>query len=158
VTRSTGRPNGRPPKPTELKLLEGNPGKRPLGDKAAGDIPATIPPYPPALREPGRRAWDQYWTHGRTWLAASDIQTLTQLCRLHDEESRLRRIIMREGLTHVVEATRRSSIHHLYNDLTGIRRQMRELWSLCYMTPTDRGRAQVKVPDVDPLDAWAAGE
>jgi hypothetical protein len=149
------RRHGPQPKPTELKILEGNPGRRPLADKVRGDIPATVPDPPESLGEAGRAAWDLYWQHGRLWLALTDVPILTQLCETHDEADRIARAIRDEGLTQVNEKTGRSFAHHLYNDLRGLRREMRELWSLCYMTPTDRGRANVKIVEQDPLEQWA---
>jgi len=150
------RPNGRPPKPTELKVLQGNPGKRPLANKVRGQIPASIPPAPSHLGHAGSEHWDLYWTHGRAWLASSDIPTITQLCEAHDEEERLRTTMQEEGFLVMSDKTGRSFTHHLYAELRGLRKEMRELWSLCYMTPTDRGRANVKVEEVDPLSEWAA--
>jgi hypothetical protein len=84
------------------------------------------------------------------------MPVVLQLCRLHDEEKRLRDLINKEGFTQLNEETGRSFVHRAYNDLRGIRREMRELWSACYMTPTDRGRAQVKPLEVDPLAEWQA--
>ena len=151
------RPNGRPPKPTELKVLEGNPGKRPLGDKVRGAIPSEVPPTPDHLGDAGRAAWSLYWSHGRAWLAMTDIPILTQLCEAHDEAERIAATIREEGLTHVSEKTGRSFIHQAYNELRGVRKEIRELWSLCYMTPTDRGRASVKPTEKDPLTEWMEG-
>jgi len=150
------RTPGTKPAPTELKLLRGNPGRRPLGDKVRGDLPADVPPPPPSLGLAGQAAWALYWQHGRAWLAMTDIPILTQLCETHDEAERLAERIREEGLTAVNEKTGRSFAHHLYNDLRGLRREIRELWSLCYMTPTDRGRANAKPTEVDPLSEWMA--
>jgi phage terminase small subunit len=149
------RPPGTKPKPTELKVLQGNPGRRPLGEKARGDIPSEIPESP-EFGEAGRAAWNLYWKHGRAWLAMTDIPILTQLCRAHDEEARLLETLRAEGLIHTNDETGRSFTHHLYNDLRGLRREIRELWSLCYMTPTDRGRANVKPTELDPIEQWMA--
>ncbi|MBA3584888.1 MAG: hypothetical protein H0W36_10250, partial [Gemmatimonadetes bacterium] len=52
------------------------------------------------------------------------------------------------------DTTERSFTHRLFNDLRGIDRDIRELWSLLYMTPTDRGRANVEPTKEDPLAAW----
>ena len=150
------RTPGTKPQPTELKLLRGNPGRRPLGGKVRGDLPTDVPPFPDTLGEVGRQEWTRYWQHGRAWLAHTDIAILTQLCEAQDEAARLRAMILDEGLTHVNEKTGRSFTHHAYNDLRGLRREIRELWSLCYMTPTDRGRANAKPTEVDPLAEWAA--
>ena len=50
---------GRRPKPTRLKVLTGNPGKRPLN----ADEPqpeATIPDCPPELSPVARKEWDRF--------------------------------------------------------------------------------------------------
>lgn len=47
---------GRKPKPTHLKLLAGNPGKRPLNDREAKPRPK-LPPAPRNLSDEARREW-----------------------------------------------------------------------------------------------------
>ena len=49
---------GRRPKPTRLKLLTGNPGKRPLNEREPEPEP-TIPDCPPELGAVARREWDR---------------------------------------------------------------------------------------------------
>ena len=151
------RPNGRPPVPTELRILRGHPSHSSPKDRGVrGAIPSDIPLPPPSLGAAGQAAWALYWQHGRAWLAMTDIPILTQLCEAHDEAERLAERIRAEGFTQVNEKTGRSFAHHLYNDLRGLRKEIRELWSLCYMTPTDRGRANAKPTEVDPLAEWMA--
>jgi P27 family predicted phage terminase small subunit len=151
------RPNGRPPVPTELRVLRGHPShSSPKTRGAKGDLPPAVPPFPPSLREAGQKEWTRYWQHGRAWLAYTDISILTQLCEAQDEAFDLRQRIIEEGLLQVSEKTGRSFTHHLYNDLRGLRKEIREMWSLCYMTPTDRGRANAKPTEADPLADWQA--
>jgi P27 family predicted phage terminase small subunit len=49
---------GRRPKPTRLKVLTGNPGKRPLNEDEPHPEPA-VPECPPELGEAARREWDR---------------------------------------------------------------------------------------------------
>jgi phage terminase small subunit len=49
---------GRRPKPTRLKLLTGNPGKRPFNDTEPRPEPV-VPECPPELSELARREWDR---------------------------------------------------------------------------------------------------
>lgn len=49
---------GRRPKPTRLKLLTGNPGKRPFNDAEPRPEPV-VPECPPELSELARREWDR---------------------------------------------------------------------------------------------------
>ena len=49
---------GRPKKPTALKVLEGNPGKRPLPENEPKPAPVVGTPKPPAwLNTEGKKAW-----------------------------------------------------------------------------------------------------
>ena len=80
---------GRPPKPTELKRVTGNPGKRALPELAAvTPLPMAIKiPDPPVdLGVEGKRAWQNCWSLAITWLSPdSDIQAITNVCRLADD-------------------------------------------------------------------------
>jgi phage terminase small subunit len=49
---------GRRPKPTRLKLLTGNPGKRPFNDAEPRPEPV-VPECPPELSELARREWNR---------------------------------------------------------------------------------------------------
>jgi P27 family predicted phage terminase small subunit len=150
------RPTGRPPKPTELKLLEGNPGGRPLSRKVLGMLPDDAPEAPAFLEAAGRDEWNRAWTYGRAWLAWTDIGVLTQLCRYVDRSATLWAQIEEEGLLQMGENTHRSFVHSLSAEARGLDSVIRDLWSLCYLTPTDRGRANVKpADDADPLTKWA---
>lgn len=49
---------GPKPKPTVIKQLFGNPGRRPLNDREPDpDKPARVPPAPPHLGDVGRKEW-----------------------------------------------------------------------------------------------------
>lgn len=75
---------GRPPKPTRLKLLTGNPGKRPLNAKEPKFEPlAAVPPCPTQLLgEIGRQTWDHYAPQLVTTgvLTSADIHVLVTFC------------------------------------------------------------------------------
>ena len=49
---------GRRPKPTRLKVLAGNPGKRPLNEREPKPEPS-VPDCPPELGPVARREWDR---------------------------------------------------------------------------------------------------
>lgn len=96
-----GRPTGRPPKPLEQKLRAGNPGKRPLPDRAtltvlpaARGIPAPARP----LGSAGRALWERVWNAGATWLAELvDAEHVLMLCEQADERAALRVTVLRNG-------------------------------------------------------------
>ena len=87
---------GRPPKPTELKRLLGNPGQRPLPDlNNITHLPMAreIPAPPENLGEAGKKLWDRAWGMAITWLSpVSDIDTITNASFLADatEAARVR--------------------------------------------------------------------
>jgi phage terminase small subunit len=87
---------GRPPKPTELKRLLGNPGNRPLPDlNNITHLPMVKvkPAYPENLGEAGKKFWDRVWDMAITWLSPnSDIDTVENASRLADatEAARVR--------------------------------------------------------------------
>jgi phage terminase small subunit len=50
--------NGRKPKPTHLKLVTGNPGRRPLND-CEPQPEIALPPVPPELCDDAKLEWDR---------------------------------------------------------------------------------------------------
>lgn len=65
---------GRPPKPTRLKRLTGNPGKRPLNGAEPRPEPA-VPDCPPELGPVARREWERLVSE------LAPLRILTQLDR-----------------------------------------------------------------------------
>ena len=101
-------PPGRPPKPTEVKRRNGNPGCRPLPDVSTVSVlpMATQPPEPPAeLGVEGRRLWDRCWDAAITWLSPiSDVDAVVQVCHLVDDVAQARRWYREDGSTHDLHA------------------------------------------------------
>lgn len=89
------RPVGRPPKPIEEKRRIGNPGKRPLPDRAGMTIlPAAIDPPDPhrPVCAAGRAMWCRVWAAGAGWISpATDAEQVLILCEQIDEREVLRR-------------------------------------------------------------------
>ena len=73
---------GRKPKPTRLKLLEGNPGRRPL-PKDEPAPKAKIPPCPKHLGKVGRKEWRRVTKELATLglLTGLDRATLASYCK-----------------------------------------------------------------------------
>jgi len=72
---------GRKPKPTHLKLIEGNPGKRPI--RTGPDRPATAMPEPPEhLNELARAEWERvaHGLHALRLLETVDRAALAAYC------------------------------------------------------------------------------
>jgi len=82
-------PNGRPPKPAELKRITGNPGKRKLPElSVVTTLPMAhhIPEPPEALGEEGLALWNQAWAAAITWLSPqSDFRAIENAARLADD-------------------------------------------------------------------------
>lgn len=146
-----GRPVGRPPKPIEEKLRTGNPGRRPLPDRASLTVlPAAAAPPEPArpLGQPGRALWDRVWGAGATWLAERvDAEQVLILCEQMDERTQLRGIVLRDPTDWRARA-----------GLRALDAQVMEGLSVLAFNPTERSRlgvAEVKVAE-STLDKIAA--
>jgi hypothetical protein len=130
---------GRPPKPVELKRLEGNPGKRALPDeKAMILLPAaeTIPEPSRPLLKYGREMWDRIWGMGQLWISpTSDYELCLMTCEMIDERWNLRVKVMS------------SEDAKLRRGLRELDRTIVSNLSLLGFSPTDRmrlGIAEVK--------------
>ena len=81
-----------PPKPAELKLLQGNPGKRAmrLNDAIAPMEYGYVEPLRP-LNVVGRQLWDSIFGAGELWISIrTDLQLVQMLCELLDRREVLR--------------------------------------------------------------------
>ena len=114
-----GQPTaGRPPRPTELKRLLGNPGRRPLPDlDNITHLPMikVKPPYPENLGEAGKKFWDRVWDMAITWLSPnSDIDTVENASRLADATEAARARYM--ATTEPADAKAYVAINKAYTD------------------------------------------
>jgi hypothetical protein len=130
---------GRPPKPVELKRVQGNPGKRALPDeKAMILLPAaeTIPEPSRPLLKYGREMWDRIWGMGQLWISpTSDYELCLMTCEMIDERWNLRVKVMS------------SEDAKLRRGLRELDRTIVSNLSLLGFSPTDRmrlGIAEVK--------------
>lgn len=155
---ATGRPNGRPPKPTEVKRMLGNPGKRPLPD--APDVGEGLPsastiPTPPPLGKDGIGLWDQVWSAGQKWLSPkSDYSMTLMLCQAHDEAEQIRRALaVGEVRRFYVLPNGQQVTHPMVNQLKDLRTQITAWLSSLGFSPTDRARLGLtEVRENDALD------
>jgi len=95
---------GRRPKPTKLKLVTGNPGKRKLNEKEPK--PAREIPSPPShLTDWGKTAWGRLTVllDGMGVLTVADTMALERLCDLYAEILHLRQLIEIEGRTYTTK-------------------------------------------------------
>jgi len=128
-------PNGRPPKPTEVKRKLGNPGGRKLPNQSEIQMfePAVSLPEPsrPLLKY-GREFWDKVWLNGLQWISVNtDSELLLMTCELVDERWNLRVRVMQSN-----DWRERRALRELDD------RIIRNL-SLMGFTPADRSRLGV---------------
>jgi hypothetical protein len=126
---------GRPPVPTEVKRLTGNPGKRALpSESTIMMIPQAIEAPEPArpLLKYGKELWDRVWESGIAWISPnSDIEILLMTCEMVDERWNLRVRVMTDNNP---------------KDRRGLRELEKSIYSnlsLLGFTPTDRTRLGV---------------
>ncbi len=154
----TGRPNGRPPKPTERKRAAGNPGKRampaaPGHGEGLDAVPSqAVPRAPEKLGPTGRAWWRKIWAGGRSWLSPDvDGLIIEQLCRALDEAAALRRGIEAGEIPRWTEsATGRYFTHPSVKRLEALDAQIMAKASDLGFTPAARARlglAEVRVRD-----------
>jgi hypothetical protein len=128
-------PNGRPPKPTEVKRKLGNPGQRKLPNQSEIQMfePVSSLPEPsrPLLKY-GREFWDKVWLNGLQWISVNtDSELLLMTCELVDERWNLRVRVMQSN-----DWRERRALRELDD------RIIRNL-SLMGFTPADRSRLGV---------------
>lgn len=118
---------GRPPKPTALKLLQGNPGKRPLNDRE---------PHPAAGCKPPK--WlpaDVLAEWRRLAPALEDLGLLTEV----DGEAFATLCTLSLAFQAQANADEPSVSRMLF-----LSKELRGLWSRFGMTPADRSRVKVE--------------
>lgn len=90
---------GRPPKPTAMKLLTGNPGRRPI---AKGEVQpsADAPTCPEWLGEVGRAYWDDVMASMPAgFITRVDGQILSLYCHAWEVFHEARAVVKEEGAT-----------------------------------------------------------
>jgi len=120
-----------PPKPVELKIIQGNPGKRalPLNDALA--------PLEYGYREPlrelgvvGKQFWDNIFDSGEIWIS---IRTDTELVQMVCEQLDRRELIKQQIESDPTDPT-------WYRQANEIEKQIVHSLSLLGFTPADRTR------------------
>ena len=120
-----------PPKPAELKLLTGNPGKRamPSNDALAPLEYGYVEP-PEDLRESGLELWNKIFGAGELWISIrTDTSLVAQVCRQMDRRDELSKRFWDEPESRVVNMSLLETEKAVVNGL-----------SLLGFTPADRTR------------------
>jgi|GEM_PF-270735 len=140
---------GRRPKPTHLKVVTGNPGKRKLNDKEPAPV-REIPSPPAHLTDWGKVAWGKLTVllDGMGVLTVADTLALERLCDIYADILQLRLTIADEGRTYTVQTDDR---HNPIGDVRGDI-QAAQITSAVY------GAQGVKVPLNDAILQWSGDE
>lgn len=141
---------GRKPKPTALKRLAGNPGKRPLNEREPQFAP-TLPPCPRHVTGEARREWRrvgrELLRHGV--LATVDRAALAAYCVAYARWVEAEAQVAKLGT--IVKTSNGNLIQNPY--LAVANRAMEQMTKLAAefgMTPSSRSRVQVAEPDSVP--------
>ena len=147
---------GRRPKPTALKILEGNPGHRPLNTQEP--LPTSgIPPMPEGLSKKAKREWEKVvpLLTSMKVLTEADGEALSRYCEACALAKEANQEIDKYGLT-VQGATglKKNPAVAVYMEAV---RTMRAFMSEFGMTPASRSRLKVSGPaEPDPFEQYLA--
>lgn len=159
---ATGRPNGRPPKPTEVKRALGNPGRRELppapmpGQGVTAEI--AVPKPPRGLGRKGKELWNTLWVNGRNHLSLhDDLPILLMLCNAWDELEYIKQQFDSGAVPKTYLMPNGAYANHPFIA------QRKELYTQCTawlsmlgFSPTDRSRLGLtEVRQASPLDEMA---
>ena len=143
---------GRKPSPTQLKLLRGNPGKRPI---TAGSEPTpghNLPEPPPHLSARAKAAWDQIAPilTGMGVLTEADAVALELLCESYADYAEARDELRAFGSNYYETTTQTGGtmrrLHPAVSVMQEADRRMRNWLVEFGQTPSARSRIQITVP------------
>lgn len=91
---------GPAPKPVELKLVEGNPGRRPLPEVPKPTIAASAPKPPAVLGAEGKKLWNRIAPelHRLGLLTDLDLEGLVALCVSWEQARAAAELIRKQGI------------------------------------------------------------
>lgn len=119
-----------PPKPVELKALQGNPGRRPIHETEVVDVVFGAAVAPDGLGPSGLSLWATVYEAGELWVSSrTDFHLVEQVCRQMDRVAELRELWL-------VDPADRS----LNTTLLETEKAVQSGLSLLGFTPADRTR------------------
>lgn len=149
---------GRRPKPTALKQLQGNPGKRKLNDREPRPAPAGVPPCPDYLDAVAKKEWVRmsHLLEPLGLLTAIDGTALALFCQAYSRWLEADRQIRQFGAV-IKTPTGFPILNPYLSVMKGALAQMNKLIVEFGMTPSSRSRLRIEPPSKtaeDPLDAF----
>lgn len=157
---------GPSPKPTKLKILSGNPGKRPLNqNEPKPKVEKEIPDPPPWLSTHAKKEWKRVTPelHRLGLLTMIDIAVLASYCQSYDRLIRAEKKIRAYEKEHGCLTAETPSGYSQQIPEIGIANQaMKNIKSFAQefgMTPSSRSKIDVESPDdgVDPFISFMRG-
>lgn len=152
---------GRPPKPTELKQLQGNPGKRAI-NKGEPKPEAKVPTCPKHLDDEARKEWRRVSKELYTLklLTVVDRAALAAYCQNWARWVKAEEELAKDDVEMVMSTDK--GYHHA-NPWIGIsnqaQKQMRSFLAEFGMTPASRSRVSVgEEGEADPYETFLSGK
>lgn len=151
---------GRKPKPSRIKAIEGNPGKRPINAKEPKPK-GELPPAPAHLRAGARKAWARLASRLETSgiATAIDAIALEVLCEAYADLLEARRKLKRFGSNYYETVNQAGGkMHRAHPALAAVRdadRRLRGWLAEFGMTPSARSRVDAAGQEgADPADEF----
>lgn len=148
MSRASYRQPGRPAKPTALKLLHGNPGKRKLNDREPK--PEQVePPRPSMLSDAAAPHWERLVSMlmAMKVLTAADGLALAIVCNDITELEKLNAAIEKTGYLIKNEISGAVKLNPLLSQQSELNRRVQAGISNFGLTPTSRSRLKSNGPD-----------
>ena len=150
---------GRRPKPTHLKLLQGNPGKRPLNANEPKP-PLELPPPPDHLNEAAKKEWNRLGPQlvKLNLLSSIDGSGFAGYCVVYSRWVEAEEMLKKTGPVFKAPSgyPQLSPYYTIANQCLA---QMRQYLIEFGMTPSSRSRTSVRTAEqTDPLEDFLFGQ
>lgn len=140
---------GRKPKPTALKKLAGNPGKRALNNQEP-QPKVVLPTAPAHLKGDERIKWDELAKefHDNGVLTALDLDALARYCVIFVRWVKAEQMVREKG--EIIKTTNGNIIQNPYLSIANrALEQLNKLGAEFGMTPSSRSRVKMESTDPD---------
>ena len=151
---------GRKPQPTHLKLVKGNPGRRPMNENEPTPPREEIPAAPAHLTANARPAWERLapLLHGMGVLTAADVTAFERACECYAEIRHCQTVIETLGGTYETRTVANGFMVRARPEVAQLAdadRRFRSWVSEFGLTPAARTRIKIEPgKSVDPIDSY----
>lgn len=154
---------GRKPKPTNLKILEGNPGKRPLPRNEPKPVPIA-PERPAWLTGEGRKMWEKLAPELENLglLTSIDGEAFAAACQCWKTYVDCQRYLKKNGLTYLYTNTLGATNEVERPQVKIGQKALDQFRGFCAefgLTPSSRSRIEINIDEgeEDPMEALLSG-